>query len=97
MLKRPSGERLGVGDDAGASDGEHRRPPLVVRLVSRLQQHHPDDPVARERVAHHRPVARLEDVQRQKHVREEDDVRQWEERDGGREHGKVKSPQSKWT
>ena len=64
------GERLGVGDHAGAADREDRRPALVVRLVARLQQHHADDAIALQRVGHHRAVARLEDVQRQEHVRE---------------------------
>ena len=76
-------ERLGVRDDSGAPDRENRRPPLVVGFVSGLQQHHPDDPVAAERIADHRAIPRLENVQRQEHVREENDVREREERNGG--------------
>ncbi len=79
-------QRLGVRDDAGAADRIHRRPPVVVALVARLQQHHPDDAVAGQRVGHHRPVARLEDVQRQEDVRKQHDVRQRKDRNRRRQH-----------
>ena len=64
------GQPLDVRDDAAAADRIDRRPSLVVVLPARPQQHHADHPVAGERVGHHLPVPRLEDVQRQKDVRE---------------------------
>jgi hypothetical protein len=63
-VESPVGQRLGVRDQPGAADGVDRRPSLVLGLESRLQQHHPDDPVVVQRVAHHRAIARLENVQR---------------------------------
>ena len=40
----------------------------------------------RERIVHHRAVARLEDVKRQKNVGEEDDVREREDGDRRWQH-----------
>ena len=75
-----------MGDHAGAADRVDRRPPVVIRLPAGPQQHHPDDPIAAQRLRHHLPVARLEDVQRQEDVGKEHHVRQRENRDGGRQH-----------
>ena len=50
-------------------------------LPARLQERHGDQPVPPEDVLRHLPVARLEDVQRQGGVREEDEIRQREDRD----------------
>ena len=66
---------------AGAADRVDRRPPLVVGLPARSEQHHADDPVALQRLFHHLPVARLEDVQREHGAGEEDDVGEWKDRD----------------
>ena len=68
-------ERLGMRDDAGTANRVDRRPALVVSLVARPQQHHADNPIAAQRVAHHLAISRLEDVQRQKHVWKQDNVR----------------------
>jgi hypothetical protein len=51
------------------------RRPLVILLPARLEERHRDQPLPRQGVRRHLPVARLEDVQRQEHAREEDDVR----------------------
>src|SRR2546426_4170282 len=57
------------------------------RLVARLELHHAQPAVTRERVHHHRAVARLEDVQRQQRAGKEGDVGQREDRhDGGAGH-----------
>ncbi len=55
-------ELLVVCDHPGASDGEDRRSPPVLRFVSRLQQHDADCAVAVQGVADHRAVSQLEDV-----------------------------------
>ena len=70
-----------MADEPRAADREDWR--LIGRLAvpSRFQQRDADQPIACERVLHHLPVAHLEDVQRQEHAREEDDVRQREDRD----------------
>jgi hypothetical protein len=86
----PVRQRLGMRDDTGAADPIHGRPSLIVGLVARLQQRHSDDPVALQRVTGHRPVSRLENVQWQKDVREEDHVRQREDGNGRREHDDVR-------
>jgi hypothetical protein len=57
---------LRADDPADAADVEQ---PRRLALVARLD--HADQPVAGQRVADHRPVARLEDVQRQLRAREE--------------------------
>ena len=74
------GQPLDVGQHAAAADRIDRRPSLVVPVPSRPQQHHPDHAIAGQRVGDHVAVARLEDVQRQEHVGEEDDVGQREQR-----------------
>ena len=53
---------------------------MVVGFVAGLQQRHPDDAIAGERVGEHRAIPRLEDVQRQEDVREQHDVRQRKDR-----------------
>jgi len=74
------GERFDVGDDAAAADRIHRRRALVVAVPARPQQHHADQAVAGHGIRHHLAIPRLENVQREKHVGEEHDVRQWEQR-----------------
>jgi hypothetical protein len=69
---------LVMRDHPAAADRIDRRPPFVVALPAGAQQHHPDHPIALDGVGDHLPVARLEDVERQKDVREEHDVRQRE-------------------
>ena len=73
-------------DQPSAADPVDRRPSLVLRLESRLQQRHPDDPVIVQRVTHHLAIARLEDVERQVDARKQHGVRQREEGKGGWEH-----------
>ena len=81
-VEAPVRQRLGMGDEAGTSDWIHRRTACVVRLEARSEQHHADDAIAGKRILHHRAIARLEDVQWQKDVGEEDDIREREDRDG---------------
>ena len=71
---------LVVRQHAAAADRIDRRPPLVIAIPSRPQQHHPDHAVAGERIGDHLAIARLEDVERQEHVGEEDDVRKGKQR-----------------
>jgi hypothetical protein len=85
-VEAPVGQRLGMSDDAGAADRVNRRLPVVSRLEPGPQQHHPDDAVAGERIRHHRPVPRLEDVQRHEHVGKQNGIRQREDRNDRREH-----------
>ena len=68
------GQAFGMGDEPDAAHRVDGRPALVFRLESGLEQRHPDHPVARQGVFRHRAIARLEDVERQEHAREEDDV-----------------------
>jgi hypothetical protein len=70
------GQRFDVRDDAAAADRIHRRRALVVAVPARPQQHHADHAVAGHRVRHHLAISRLEDVQREKDVGEEHNVRQ---------------------
>ncbi len=65
------GEPLALLDAPGATHGVDRGPALVVRLPTRLQEHHADDPVAFETVQRHLHVAWLEDMQRHRHLRKE--------------------------
>jgi len=73
-VEPPIVQALRVRDDAAAPDGIHRRTPLVVALPARPQQHHADHPIRVERVGHHVAIARLEDVERLKDVREKHDI-----------------------
>ena len=73
-VRSPVFELLGVRDESGAPDLVDGGFALVCRLVAGLQQDHPDQPVAIQRGREHLPVPRLEDLQRQAHVREQDDV-----------------------
>jgi len=82
-------ERLGVRDDPGAADRKHWRSSLVVRLMPRPQQDHADDTVPAKRIADHCPVSRLEDMERQEYVWEEDDARERKEGDDWRQHSQV--------
>jgi len=50
-------EPLGVRDHARASNLVDGRPARVVGLVTGLQQHHSDDPIAGERISDHRAIA----------------------------------------
>ena len=70
---------LHVSDDAAAADRVHGRASLVIVFPPRLQQHHPDHAIARDRVGHHLAVPRFEDVERQEHVGEEHNVGEREE------------------
>src|SRR3546814_5835606 len=62
-------------DPAEAADFEQARRILLV-----LRLNHGDHRIARQRVAHHRPIARLEDVERQLRAREEQRPRQRKDR-----------------
>src|SRR3546814_4497394 len=62
-------------DPAEAADFEQARRILLV-----LRLNHGDHRIARQRVAHHRPIARLEDVGRQLRAREEQRPRQRKDR-----------------
>src|SRR5205814_4907474 len=78
------GEPLPGDDLAHAAHGVHGRLARVACLVARLELHDAQPAVAGERVHHHRPIARLEHVQRKQRAREESDVGQREDRhDGG--------------
>ena len=83
MLKRPSGSGSECVMTPAQPIGYTGGRPCVVGLESGLQQHHADDAIARQRVFDHRAIPRLEDVQRQKHVGEEHNVRKREDRDRG--------------
>jgi hypothetical protein len=85
MSKRPSGSGSACVISPGRADRIDRGRAVVVRPIPRLQQHHADDAIAGEGIGHHRPVTRLEDVQREKDVGEQDDVREREEGNEGRE------------
>ena len=71
---------------------------MVLVLPVAAEQHHADEARTGERVAHHGAIARLEDVQRQRHVRKEDDVGQRKDRNearqfhGGRDAGRHYGP-----
>jgi hypothetical protein len=75
-----------VSDEPGAADLVDVRPPFVVPLPPRPQQHHSDNPIAIERVRHHVAVPRLEDVQRQAHIRKQHHIGQRKQRQGGGKH-----------
>jgi len=62
---------------AGREDG---RAAVVVPLPVAAQERHADETRAARDFAHHGAVARLEDVERERHAREEDDVREREDR-----------------
>ena len=70
---------LGVRDDAAAANRIHRRLPLVIALPAGFQKHHAEHSIAGERVPDHLAIARLEDMERQEHVRKKDDVGKREE------------------
>ena len=72
-------QALDVGHHAAAADRVHRRASLVLALPARPQQHHPNHAIAGFPVRDHFAISRLEDMQRQKHVRKEDDVRKGKE------------------
>ena len=55
-------------------------------VICKQHQYHPDEAVTFQRIRHHCPVARFEDVKRPGDVRERHDVLQWEERNGGRQY-----------
>ena len=67
-----------LAHSAGREDG---RPPVVVRLPALAQERHADQAGAARRIADHLPIARLEDVEREHDLREQDDVRQREDGD----------------
>src|SRR5262249_12870422 len=54
------------------------------------EERHPDQPGSALRIAYHRPVARLEDVERQRHARKENHVRQRENRNDVRKRHVVR-------
>ena len=60
------------------------RTAVVVVLPSRTQQDHADHPRSGQGVRDHLAVARLEDVERKRDLRKQDDVGQREERDDRR-------------
>ncbi len=74
-------QALEMRDDPAAADRIHRRAPFVVVLPARFEQHHADHVIAAQRVSHHVAIALLEDMQRQKDIREEDDARQRKQRE----------------
>ncbi len=84
-------ELLGMRDQSGAPDLVDGRLALVFRLVAGLQQDHPDQPVAIQSGREHLPVPRLEDPQRQAHVREQDNVWKGEQREVEGEHGSYRA------
>ena len=92
----PVVEPLVLDDRPGAAERVDRRPPLVVLLVPGLEEDDADRAVRPERVLDHLPVARLEDVQRQRRPGEEDDVRQREEGDEAAQCCGPPSPSPAW-
>ena len=73
------GEFLVVGDKTDAADIAHRLRLLSRTPVLRGILDHADDPVAFERVAHHGPIPRLEDMQRENLAGEQDHLAQRED------------------
>ena len=63
---------------------------------TRPEQHHPDDAIAFQRIRHHRLVARFEDVQRHRHVREEHHVFERKNRDRFGQRASVPRPRRGW-
>ena len=70
---------LDVRDQPRASRRVDRWPPLVIGLLAWLQHHHADDAIPVQGLRHHLSIPRLENMQRQEHVGEQDDVREREE------------------
>ena len=65
---------------AQAAERPQRRPAFVIRLPAGGQQRHADQAIVGQRLFEHRPIARLEDVQRLHHVRKHDQIRQRKQR-----------------
>src|SRR4029453_15159193 len=74
-------QALDVGNDPAAPNRIDGRAALVAPLPLRLEQHHPDQPVALQSVRDHLAIPRLEDVQREEDVRKQHNVREREKRE----------------
>ena len=64
------------GDSSQAGHRTKRRPAFVIGFPARRQQGHGDEPVGRQGVFEHFPVALFENVQRLHDVRKQDQIRQ---------------------
>ena len=77
----PVRERLHADDASHAAGRKDRGRAVVVGFPSLLQQHHSDHPMRGRGIPHHRPIARLEDMQRKIGAGIKDEIRKRKQRD----------------
>ncbi len=84
MFDRPSGRGSCSAISPAQPISVDGRAAGGVGAPRRVEELDAEDPVAGERVREHLAVARLEDVERERRLREEDDAREREDRDPAR-------------